>query len=53
MKESKWYNRVFGSKAEIEHPIFRQRHLEAYELFKKNKFKEEKTPEKPKGTFIK
>ena len=46
MEYSKWYNKIFGLQEDSCKVNYRDKRIEIYELFKKNKYK--KSPEKIK-----
>ena len=47
MEYSKWYNKILGLQVDTDKVSYRDKRIEIYELFKKNKYK--KSPEKIKG----
>tara|TARA_B110000285_G_scaffold167494_1_gene187220 strand:+ start:530 stop:691 length:162 start_codon:yes stop_codon:yes gene_type:complete len=50
MEDSKWYNKILGIQEDNYKVNYRDKKIEIYELFKKNKYKKatEKINEKPK-----
>ena len=46
MEYSKWYNKILGLQEDTDKVNYRDKRIEIYELFKKNKYK--KSPEKSK-----
>jgi hypothetical protein len=46
MENSKWYNKILGIQEDTDKVNYRDKRIEIYELFKKNKYK--KSPEKSK-----
>ena len=47
MEDSKWYNKILGIQEDNYKVNYRDKKIEIYELFKKNKYK--KLPQKIKG----
>jgi len=51
MKKDKWYNKILGYDTEAKEMGFKDKRLEVYELFKKNRYK--KPSEREEQSFIK